>query len=457
MDKEPKAKTEESTESQAVDSGKDKEPVNEKPDKKTADEKSGENSGLWIELDIEASSEDVSRRIDAQAEQYAAKARIPGFRQGKVPADVVKKRYRKLITDEALTEVIESFVSDRIRNDKLQVVSRPELKDVQYEDGGDLKASIRVEVMPEVTLPDLDAFTVTIPAEELKIKPFVQDEQIDHFLEHNRRRVAVKDRPVAEGDTVVLKHQVMNLDNRRMSPRKSLHIHVGEEGSGGIPDIDKELIGRNSGDELIFRRKYPEDHPRNAWAGKEMEHHAVIEAVHTQVKPELTEEFLKSIGFDSKEKFLERMKEEYESQSDKARQDRIMSAIAEQLSDAADFPVPDTLVHQEIMQAVKQNPGLMYAPDESGKEQRIAELEAMAARNIRFSLLLEAVKTEFKIKADAEELEKKLKEMSESAGVPLKEVRKYYAPAERRNQLMDSLERDKALEILREKVKIKEV
>ena len=134
-----------------------------------------------------------------------------------------------------------------------------------------------------------------------------------------------------------------------------------------------------------------------------------------------------------------------------------MSAIAEQLSDAADFPVPDTLVHQEIMQAVKQNPGLMYAPDESGKEQRIAELEAMAARNIRFSLLLEAVKTEFKIKADAEELEKKLKEMSESAGVPLKEVRKYYAPAERRNQLMDSLERDKALEILREKVKIKEV
>lgn len=457
MDKEPETKTDESTESRPVDSGNDKKPVSTKPEQKDTDAESGENSGLWIDLEIEASSEDVSSRIDAQAEQYAAKARIPGFRQGKVPADVVKKRYRKLIIDEALTEVIESFVSDRIRKDNLQVVSRPELKDVKYEDGGDLKASVRVEVMPEVTLPDLDTFTVAIPADELKVKPFVQDEQIDHFLEHNRRRVAVKDRAIAEGDTVVLKHQVKNLENRRMSPRKPLHIHVGEEGSGGIPDIDKELIGHKTGDELVFRRKYPEDHARKAWAGKDVEHHAVVEAVHTQVKPELTDEFLKSIGFESKEKFLERMKQEYESQSEKARQDRIMSAIAEQLADAADFPVPDTLIRQEIMQAVKQNPGLMYTPDEAGKEKRIAELEAMAARNIRFSLLVEAVKTEFEVKADAEELEKKLKEMSESAGVPLKEVRKYYAPAERRNQLMDSLERDKALEILREKVKIKEV
>ncbi|HDP94264.1 MAG TPA: trigger factor [Candidatus Aminicenantes bacterium] len=412
---------------------------------------------LWVDLDIQAPSDEVTKRIDAHAERYAAKADIPGFRKGKVPAEVIRKRYRQLLIDEALSEVIESFVSERIRKDNLQVVSRPEVKDVKYEEGGDLQALVRVEVLPEVKLPDLDTFTVSIPADQLAVKEFNEAEQVDHFLEHNRKREAVSDRPIAAGDLVMLKHQTMNLDDRRMSPRKPLQVQIATEAANEIPELDKELIGRAIGEEIVFRRKYPKDFERKPWAGKEMEHHATVEAVYSMVKPELDNEFLKSIGFESREAFLERLKNEYEKQSRQARDERIMAAIAEQLVEANAFPIPDSLLHQEMMQAIRQNPGLLNVGDEKEKETRIHELQTLAARNIRFSLLVEAVKQEFGVKADAEELEKRLREMAESSGVPLKEVRKYYAPAERRRQLLDSLEKDKALEILREKVTIKEV
>ena len=441
-----------------TDSGKDLESKpGDVPAAAEVDDRSDEGSGLWIDLDIQAKADEVERRIDAHAENYAARANIPGFRKGKVPAEVVKKRYRKLIVDEALTEVIESFVQDRIRKDNLQVVSRPELRDVKYEEGGDLKASVRVEVLPEVKLPDLEQFTVEIPADQLKVKDFDESEQIDHFLEHNQRREPVTDRPVGSGDVVAVKHQAMNLENKRMTPRKPMQVLIDADAQNEITEIEKELTGRSIGAEVVFRRKYPKDHARKAWAGKEMEHHVTIESVNTLVKPDLNEEFLKSLGFDSRKAFLDRLRQEYESQSSKAREERVMGAIAEKLVESAPFAVPETLLRQEMMQAIRQNPGLMHVKNEEEKGRRIAELEALAARNIRFSLLVEAVKTEFGVKVDAEELEKRLREMAESSGVPLKEVRKYYAPAERRNQLMDSLERDKALEILREKVTIKEV
>ncbi|MBN1195848.1 MAG: trigger factor [Candidatus Aminicenantes bacterium] len=412
---------------------------------------------LWVELDIHAPSDEVTRRIDAHAERYAAKAAIPGFRKGKVPAEVIRRRYRQLLIDEALNDVIESFVSERIRNDNLQVVSRPEVKDVKYEEGGDLHALVRVEVLPEVKLPELETFTVSIPADQLAVKEFNEAEQVAHFLEHNRKREAVTDRPVASGDLVVLKHQAMNLDDRRMSPRKPLQVQIEAEADNEIPEMDKELTGRSIGETVVFRRRYPEDFARKAWAGKEMEHHVTVEAIYSMVKPELDDEFLKSIGFESSAAFLERLKQEYEKQSRQARDERIMAAIAEQLADANAFPVPETLLQQEMMQAIRQNPGLLQVSDEKEQDARIHELKTLAARNIRFSLLIEAVKQDFGVKADAEELEKRMREMSESSGVPLKEVRKYYAPAERRQQLVDSLQRDKALEILREKVTIKEV
>lgn len=449
-----------SKQSQESDSGKQENPQPEVADSTLIDthgEKKDESPDLWVELEIHAKSTEVTKRIDAHAERYAAKADIPGFRRGKVPADVIKERYRQLLIDEALNEVIESFVSERIRESQLQVVSRPELKDVQYEEGGDLRAKVRVEVLPEVSVPELDKVIVSIPADQLHIKPFDEEEQVSHFLEHNRRREAISGRAAASGDLVMLKHQAMNLDNRRLSPRKSMQVQIADEAASEIPQLDAELIGRSIGDEVVFQREYPRDFARKPWAGKKIEHHVKIEAIYAMNKPELDSVFLKSIGFDSREAFLERLKQEYESQTQQARNDRIMAAIAEQLAELAAFPVPETLLQQEMMQALRQNPALLGIQDEKERTERISALKELAGRNIRFSLLVEAVKKQFSVKAEAEAVENKLREMAESAGVPLKEVRKYYAPAERRSQLVESIERERALEILREKVTIKEV
>ena len=414
-------------------------------------------SDLWIEFEIHADKKDVDSRIDRHADEYARKARIPGFRTGMVPVDVVKSRYRKLLIDEALNDVIESFVSDKIRSEKLQVISRPEVKDVKYEEGGDLHATVVVEILPEVKLPDLGTVTVEVPVDQLPNEDFKEEDQIDQFLERNRRREKVEDRPVNAGDFVSVKHQARNLKTHKMSPRKPMYVHVSSEEAAEIPDIDKEIIGRNLNEEVVFTREFPADFARKSWAGNTMEHHVTIEEIFIMKKPELDSEMLKTMGFDDRKAFVEKLKSEYSAYIRKARQDRIIASIVEHLTESIEFPVPQSLVHQEMLQTAQRNPAMMQARDEAEKGQRIQELEQVATRNIRFSLILEAAKEEFKVKVDAEALETKFKEMAESNNVPLKEVRKYYAPAERRQQIMDSMERDRTLEILQEKITIKEV
>lgn len=414
-------------------------------------------SDLRVEFEIHADKKDVDSRIDLHADEYARKARIPGFRTGMVPVDVIKSRYRKLLIDEALNDVIESFVSDKIRSEKLQVISRPEVKDVKYEEGGDLHATVIVEILPEVKLPDLEAMTVEVPKDQLPDEAFSEEDQIDQFLERNRRREKVEDRPVDAGDFVSVKHQARNRKTRKMSPRKPMYVHVSSEEAAEIPDIDKEIMGKNLLEEVVFTREYPADFSRKSWAGNTMEHHVTIEEIFIMKKPELNSEMLKSMGFEDRNAFVEKLKSEYSAYILKARQDRVIASIVEHLTESIEFPVPQSLVHQEMLQTAQRNPAMMQARDEAEKELRIRELEQVSTRNIRFSLILEAAKEAFKVKVDAEALETKFKEMAESNNVPLKEVRKYYAPSERRQQIMDSMERDRTLEILQEKITIKEV
>ena len=428
----------------------------EKTEKIEAGDDNGGKKDLFVEFTIEIKNEEIEKSFNEALASYAADIKIPGFRKGKVPIEVVKSRYKDAITDEVKAKLVEEAVFERIKKDKIKILSQPNIKNIDYKEGKDLKAAVVVEAFPEVKLPDLGTLEVEIPARELDIESFDESKAIDRVLMANQRQAPVSKREIKDNDTVMLNYQSKTLDTKRMSRKKSAYYRVVKEEPFEILDLYNEMIGRKVKDKLMVKRIYPGDYKKKTWAGKEVEHYIEIENVFEMVKPNLDEAFLKSQGFTDEGAFKKKLKEDYEAYAQKSKEDKKMSFIIDKLNEVVDFPLPQSLVDQEMAQIVQQNPYSfnLNVKDEKEQQKVMDSLKTSAEKSVRFSFIVEAVKNEFKLEVSSSDLEKEYKRAAETNRVDVQEVRRFYMQKENKQNLEEALTRGKVIDLLKEKIKI---
>ncbi len=412
---------------------------------------------MFVEFTIEIEKEEIEKSFNEALARYAKEMKMPGFRKGKVPIEVVKNRYKDAIIDEVKAKMVEEALYDRIKKDKMKIISPPNVKNIDYEEGKDLKACVEVELFPEVKLPDLETLEVEIPAKELEIKPFDEKEAVDRVLHSNKRQVPMINREIKDNDMVMLKYQSKILETKRMSPKKSSHYGLRKEEPFEILDLYKEMIGKKVKDELVVKRKYPEDYKKKIWAGKEVEHYIEIENVFEMVEPDLDEAFIKSIGFKDETEFKKKLKEDYEAYAQKSKEDKKMGSIIDKLNEVVDFSLPKSLVDQEMARMVQQDPYRfnLDLKDEKDAQKIMDLLKTNAEKSVRFSFIVEALKKELKLEVSSSDLEKEYKRAAEMNKIDIREVRKFYMKKENKQNLEEALSRDKVMELLKEKIKIK--
>ncbi len=423
------------------------------------DEVKGEEvNPLMTTFTVVVPKEKILQDLNEAMVKYAAEIKLPGFRQGKIPVDVMRTRFKDAITDEVVNKIVEKAIFEKIDNEKMKIISRPEVMKLNYEEGQDLQAEIRVEVFPPIPLPDFETIEVEIPATELKFEPYDEEKQLNAVLEGNRRQTPVVSREIKDGDYVTYDFQSKILDTKKMTPRKHAHFHVLENEPCEIIDFYKDMLGKKIDDTFTITRTYPEDYEKKIWAGKEIEHHIKISSLFEMVKPEFNKDFLKTIGFEDEEIFKAKLKEEYEHYNTKHVEEIKLKFIIDKVSDVIQFPVPMEMVTEESKRLLSQIPpqGLDMKDQESLKVHAYA-YHMMAERNIRFTFIMDAIKEEHKFEATSEELEKEYKGIAEANNVPVKEVRKYYLQKENAQKLREALLKNKVMDFLKEKVKIKEV
>lgn len=419
----------------------------------------GKESELLVKFSIEVTNEEIEKSFEQTAANYARDVKIPGFRKGKVPIEVVKSRYKDALNDEVINKAIEKAVFDRIDKEKMKIAASPVVEKIDHKEGENLKADITVEVFPEVNLPDLEKIEIEVPAKDLKLEEYDEEKQIDAFLEANRRRVPVSGRAIKEKDYVKIKYQSKLLDTKRMTPKKEAEYPVNKEGEFEILDLYKELIGKKLKDKLTVKNKYPENYKKKIWAGKEIEHYIEIEAIFELVKPELDNELLQSMGFKDVASFKTQLKADYDQYEKNHRENKISQLIADKINEVIEFPVPPTLIDQEAARMLNyRSGGQLNFKDEKQAREFLAPFKVQAEKSIKFSLIVTAVKDEFKIEVASDDLEQEYKRIADKNNIPLKEVRKYYLNSKKDLQaLKESLHKVKVMEFLKEKVKIKEV
>ena len=437
-------------------------PVNEKlpiekgPAQPETDKNKDENL-LLRRFQIFMSREDIAKEIDTLAVQYSLKVKMPGFRQGKVPVDVVKKVYKQALEEEVLQQAVSKLAFAQIEKDKIAIASEPYVEKMDHPEGQDLLAEIAVEVLPDIQLPDIEKLQVKIPGAILKGEPFDEAKQIELVLEANKRSLPVKDRPIQDSDLVLLLVQSTDMASKRKWPRQETYFMMNKDNGAEINGLYDELLGKKSEETFSIQRTYPAEAAKKAWNGKKIEHQVNIKAIFEMKKPELDEYFLKSLGLKSAEDFKIKLKEEYEHRQEHQKDEQIMEKIYERLLESCSFPIPRSLVEQEAARQLTRNKRPLNFKNDEEKNKLKELLFSQAEGTVRLSLILEQVRKQYHIDVSNEDIEKEYAHLAMHNSLPEKEIKKYYEEKKKLDELKDHLLNVKLNEFIKEKIKIKEV
>ncbi len=423
-------------------------------------EKTKNANEVKLELTIEAEKFDEAiKKVYFKSAKYF---NIPGFRKGKAPMNIVEKYYGKeIFYEDAFNEVVPEELETAIKENKLEVVSRPDIDVTQIGKGQDLIFTAIFQTKPEVKLEKYKGIEIK------KIEYNVTEKDIEHELkhmqEHNSRLISIDDRAVESGDIATIDFEGF-VDGKAFEGGKA-EGHELEIGSNTfIPGFEDQIIGMNIDEEKDINVKFPEEYFSKDLAGKDATFKVKVHEIKKKEFPKLDDEFAKDTSeFDTlkelKQSIKEKMQKENEQKAKYETQDEAIKVVCENMK----VEIPSGMIETEVENMMKdieqrlsyQGLKLDQYLKMIGKttEEVKKEYEPQAINAIKSRLALEAVIKAEKIEAKKEEIDEKMKEMAKNYG---KENNEEFMKNENvRNYIKQGIESEKAIELIVENAKIK--
>ena len=423
-------------------------------------EKTKNANEVKLEITVEASKFDEAiKKVYFKSAKYF---NIPGFRKGKAPMQIVEKYYGKeIFYEDAFNEVAEGALEEAIKENKLDVVSRPDIDVTQIEKGKDLIFTAVMQTKPEAELGKYKGIEIK------KIEYNVTDEDINHELghmqEHNSRLITIEDRPVEKGDIATIDFEGF-VDGKAFDGGKA-EGHELEIGSNTfIPGFEDQVIGMKIDEEKDINVKFPEEYFSKELAGKDATFKVKVHEIKKKELPELDDEFAKDVSeFDTLKELKADIKAKQEEQNKEKAKYETQDAVIKALCEDIKVDIPSGMIEMEVENMLKdieqrlsyQGLKLEQYLQMMGKtaEDMKKEYEPQAIDAIKSRLALEAVVKAEKIKATNKEIEEKMKEMAKNYG---KENDEEFMKNENvRNYIKQGIESEKAIDFLVDNAKIK--
>jgi trigger factor len=241
------------------------------------------------EVELEIPAENVQKATEKVARDIARVARVPGFRPGKAPITLIRRRFADDIQGEVVQSLVPEYLEKALDEKKMTPVTRPEVDQVQFKEGEPLKFRAVFEVLPDFELGDYKNLQVSI--DEIKIG----DEQVEKTLEEMRERgasyVPVEGRPAKDGDYVLLKLIGTPAGGGEPVQADNILCHLGGEET--LESFTENLRGANPGETKQFESRYPDDYPDQKLAGKTYNYSVDVQGIKEKKLPELNDEFAK--------------------------------------------------------------------------------------------------------------------------------------------------------------------
>jgi len=398
---------------------------------------------------VEVSQQEVEQEVDKLAREYARNAKLPGFRPGKVPLNIIRQRFGNDLLKDATQSIIERCWKDALTEHNLLPLAQPVVKDLESKPGSPLKFTVSFEIRPPLEVKDYTGVPATLPSTE------VTDESVNQTLDRMREQQA-QFVPV-EGEARDGLYVTLTVDGQFEGEIKPTHedditLVIGHPQTN--TDFSENLRGARVGETKTFDVSYPEDYHRKNFAGKKVHYTVIVKDIKEKQLPELNDDFSKDIGADSLEALKTKVRDDLVTQAKQNAEKKAREALLDTIVGRQPVEVPECMVEEELeSHARRLASNLAYQGIDINQTKidwkKVLEAERpVAEQSVRRMLFLDAIARQEHIEVTTEEVDAELQKWSEGTSKSAAALRAQLEKEDRIQSLEQHLRQNKALDFI---------
>ena len=397
-------------------------------------------------LTIEVPADDLEKALQSAYMKQKNKISLPGFRKGKVPRQMIEKMYgAEIFYDDAANELIPKAYAEAYDEAELDIVSRPQINVVQIEKGKPFIFTADVATKPEVTLGEYKGLEIEKVSTRVTQKEV--DAKIQEEAEKNARTITVTDRPVQDGDEVILDFEGF-VDGVAFEGGKGENYPLTIGSGSFIPGFEEQLVGAEAEKEMEVKVTFPEDYHAEDLKGKEAVFKCTIHEIKAKELPEIDDEFAAEVSeFDTLEEYKAdikaKIKDQKASEGKRKQEDQAVDAVVKN----AQYEIPQPMIETQVMQMADdfaqriQSQGIYleqyFQFTGMTADKMMDELRPQAIKRIETRLVLEAIAKAENIEISDEKLDEELAKMAESYKMEVDKLKEFMDENEKKQMKED--------------------
>lgn len=411
------------------------------------------SDGLERRMKVQVPAERVEREVEDRLKSLSRRAKIDGFRPGKVPFTVVKQRFGEQVRSEVVTDLLQSSFNEALAQQKLNPAGGPRIDSINSVPGKDLEFTARFEVYPEVKLKGLDGLKLERPVAEVTGEDI--EAMVDN-LRHQRAQWQAVTRAAGKGDRVLIDFEG-SVDGAPFPGGKGEKVPVVLGENRMLPDFEKGLEGIKAGESREFDVRFPDDYHAKEMAGKQARFKVSAQVIEGQVLPVLDDEFAKSFGI--QEGGIEKLRSEVADNMRRELEDTVRGKLKTQALDALlaanKLDLPKALVDDEI-ERLRQDALVRIGVRDAKKASELPRelFEEQAVKRVSLGLLVGEIINQQRLTVDPKRLDERLERMAGEYSKPAEAVRSFRSNADIMRQVETLVLEEQAVDWLLEKAAV---
>lgn len=402
-------------------------------------------SGLGRRMTVKIPADQIDQQVESKLKQMARSVRLDGFRPGKVPMGVVKKRYGSQVRQETAGELIASSYEEALQQENLKPAGEPNIEQTRNQAGQELEYIATFEVFPDVEPPDLSDMTLK------RVVAEVVDSDVDNMIEKLRKQRVTwtkVERQSGDGDRLEIDFEG-TVDGQPFTGNAGKKVPL-ELGSGTmVPGFEEQLVGVSAGESKTIEVTFPADYASEEVAGKTAKFDVTVNAVAEAELPEVNDEFARAFGIAAGG--LDKLREEIRNNMQRELAASIKSKVKQQVFDAllekADIEIPESLLASEVDVLMKN--------EEAGGDR--SRFEEEARRRIALGLLIAEIFQRNHLQVDPQRVREAIENLAQSYEKPEEVVQWYYSNQEMLGGIQNLVMEDTFVEWISGQAKVEEV
>jgi len=382
--------------------------------------------GCKHELEITVPVDEITSETNRVVAKIQQKVRLPGFRPGKAPANLIRSKFAKEVREDVLENLVPKYFQKRVEEEELQVVGRPNVKEVDFKEGEPLRFKAEFEVAPTIELGEYRGVTVHYGEPEVTDEDLVK--RLDEIRDSKAQFVNVDPRPAADGDFAVVSLDSLSGAEEAIHQEEMI-LHVGDTET--LPAFSEALRGMSPEEEKEFEVTYPDDYGQEKLAGKTVRFRMKLKMIRTKELPDLNDEFAQDLGdYTTLDDLREAVRKSIFHEREFHAQQKAKEELLGKLIDAHDFPVPEAYVERQIESQLTQQ---LQELQERGVDPAKLKIDwtklkesqrPKATRDVKGSLLIDKIADRESINATNDEVDHEVQRIAKQAKEPVAAMRK---------------------------------